>query len=151
MTDADFHEAIGRMRRRHWLHYLVQAVLMGGGVLAAGRRAAVGATPEPRLATWPALLLLGALVPLAGLLLYAVYRQMRPNLRRPVQQNLRVYQGRLVLRNSLLSLLVLPLLASYVVTHGILELVFSAAMLLALSWQTAPSAQTYQRWLLGQA
>ncbi|MBD2768644.1 hypothetical protein IC235_12170 [Hymenobacter sp. BT664] len=150
MTDADFHQALGRIRRLHWFHYPAQALLMGAGVLLAARRAAVGPTVEPRLATWPVLLLLLllALVPLAGLFLYLVYRRMQPNLRRPAELNLRVYQGRIFLRNSLLGLVGLPLLASYVFTHAVFDLVACGAMLLALSWRLAPSAQTYQRWLL---
>ena len=148
MTDAVFHRAIGRIRRRHWLHYPVQALLMAGAVLAAGRQAAVGPTLEPRLATWPMLLGLLALVPIVGFLLYIVSRYLRPNLRRAAEENLRIYQGRLLLRNSLLGLLALPLLVSYAVGHNLLDLVFSGAMLLALGWQTRPSAQTYQRWLI---
>jgi len=148
MTDAKFHRAIRRIRWVHWLHYPLQALLMGGAVLAAGRRAAVGATLEPRLATWPALLLLGALVPVVGVAFYAVYRRLRPNLRRPSEENLRIYQGRLLLRNSALSLLALPMLVSYAVTGRPLELLASAAIVLALGWQTAPTAQRYQRWLV---
>lgn len=148
MTDADFHRAIGRIRRLHWLHYPVQALLMAGAVLAAGQQAAVGPTLEPRLATWPILLGLLALVPIVGFLLYIVSRYLRPNLRRPAEENLRIYQGRLLLRNSLLGLLALPLLVSYVIGHNLLDLVFGGAMLLALGWQTRPSAQTYQRWLV---
>lgn len=149
MTDAEFHQAIGRIRRRHWLHYLLQAMLMGAGVLAGSRHAAAGATLEPRLATWPALLLLGALVPLMGLLLVVVYRRLRPSLRRPPVQNLRIYQGRIFLRDSLLALLALPPLASYAVSLNAWELLVGIGVLLALSWQTAPSAAAYQRWLLG--
>lgn len=148
MTDADFHQAIRRIRRLHWLHYPAQALLMGGAVLAASGRTAVGTTLEPRLATWPALLALGVLVPVAGLLLYALYRRMRGNLRRPAEENLRLYQGRVFLRNSLLGLLPLPLLASYMITHQALDLVAGGGMLLALSWRLAPTAATYQRWLL---
>ena len=148
MTDADFHQAIRRIRRRHWLHFPAQGLLVGAAMLATGSRTAVGATLEPRLATWPALLLLGALVPAVGLLLYGLYRRMRGNLRRPAEENLRIYQSRVFLRNSLLGLLPLPLLASYVVTHQALDLAAAAAMLLALSWRLAPSAKTYQQWLL---
>ena len=148
VTDADFHRAIGRIRRRHWLHYPVQALLMAGGVLAGGHQAAVGPTLEPRLATWPALLGLLALIPVVGLLLYIISRYLRPNLRRPAEENLRIYQGRLLLRNSLLGLLAMPLLVSYVIGHNPLDLVFGGAMLIALGWQTRPSAQAYQRWLI---
>lgn len=149
MTDADFHRAIGRIRRRHWLHYPVQALLMGGAVLAGSSRTAVGPTLEPRLATWPALLWLLALLPIVGFLLYAVSRSLRPNLRRPAKENLRIYQARVVLRNSLLGLLALPPLASYLIGNHPYDLVFGAAVLVALGWQTRPSAQAYQRWLVG--
>jgi len=150
MTDADFHLAIRRIRRRHWLHYPAQGLLMSAVVLVGGGRAAVGATTEPALATWPALLGLGALLPVLALLLYAVFRQMQPNLRRPAALNLRVYQSRVFLRNSLLSLLGLPMLVSFVFTRQPLELVACGGILLALSWQLVPSAVTYQRWLLGR-
>ena len=148
MTNTDFHRAIGRIRRRHWLHYPVQALLMAGGVLAGSGRAAVGPTLEPRLATWPALLGLFALLPVVGLLLYGISRYLRPNLRRPAEENLRLYQGRVLLRNSLLGLLVLPLLISYAIGHQVLDLVMCGVTLLVLGWQTQPSAQKYQRWLI---
>ncbi|HEX8426307.1 hypothetical protein [Hymenobacter sp.] len=148
MTDADFHRAIRRIRWRHWLHFAVQGLLMGSLVLAGGSKVAGGASPQPLLASWPLLLLLGALLPLAGLLLYLVSRRMTPNLRRPAEQNLRVYQGRMLLRNSLLSLLGLPLLVSYVFTRSTLELVACGVLLLALCALTVPSAKAYQRWLL---
>ena len=149
MTDVDFHRAIRRIRRRHWLHYLAQGLLMAAGVLVGSGGAAVGPTAEPRLATWPALLGLGALLPLVGLVLYGISRYLRPNLRRPAAENLRVYQSRQLLHDSLLGLLALPPLGSYAVGHGWPYLLFSGAALLALAWQTRPSAHTYQRWLLG--
>jgi hypothetical protein len=148
MTDAEFHQAIRRIRVLHWLHYPLQGLLMAGAVLAAGRRVAVGGTLEPNLATWPVLLLLLALVPVASLLLFALFRRMRPSLRRPAEENLRIYTGRIFLRNSLLSLLSLPLLASYVVTHKPFDLAAGAGVLVALCWRLAPSPKTYQQWLL---
>lgn len=148
MTDAEFHRAIGRIWRQHWLHYAAQALLTGGLVLAAGRHTAPGAAVNPRLATWPALLLLGALVPLAGLFLYAAARQMRPNLRRPYAENLRIYQSRTLLLDSLTGLFGLPLLASYLFTHHATDLAICGGLLLFLAWRTRPTAQTYQRWLL---
>ena len=148
MTNPDFHKAIRRFWWQHWLHYPVQGLLMGAAVVGGSYRSATGAALEPRLATWPVLLALLTVVPVLGVVLYALYRRMRPNLRRPTEQNLRIYQSRLFLRNSLASLVCLPLLASYVFTHAVFDLAASAAMLLALGWQTAPSATTYQRWLL---
>ena len=148
MTDADFHQAIRRIRRRHWLHYPAQALLMSSVALVGGSRTATGPAAQPLLASWPALLLLGALLPLVGVLLYLVSRRMTPNLRRPAEQNLRIYQSRVLLRNSLLSLLGLPLLVSYLLTRNGLELAACGVLLLALGWLTRPSATTYQRWLL---
>jgi hypothetical protein len=150
MTHADFHLTIGRIRRQHWVHYPIQGLLMAFTVLAGSGHAAQGPTLEPALATWPILLLLGAVFPFLGLLTYASYRRLRPSLRRPAEENLRVYQSWIFLRNSLLCFLALPLLVSYVFTHQPLELVASGGILLALSWQTVPSAAAYQRWLLGQ-
>ena len=121
---------------------------MGGGMLGAGGRTAVGTTPEPALTTWPVLLGLLALLPVVSVLLLLVSRYLRPNVRRPAEENLRIYQGRVLLRNSLLGLLALPLLASYVISHKPLDLVLCGAMLLALGWQTRPSAKAYQRWLV---
>ncbi|MBF9237215.1 hypothetical protein I2I05_07380 [Hymenobacter sp. BT683] len=148
MTDADFRRTIRRLRWQHWLHYPVQGLVMGAVVLLAGPRTAVGPTLEPRLATWPVLLLLVALLLAAGLVLYAFYRRMQPNLRRPPEGNLRFYQGRIFLRNSLLALVPLPLLASYVLTHKPFDLIAAGAMLVALCWRLTPTAVTYQRWLL---
>jgi DMSO reductase anchor subunit len=148
MTDAEFHHSIRRIRGRHWLHYLTQALLMGCVVLVGGSQTATGSDPQPQLASWPMLLLLGALIPLLGILLYVVARRMQPNLRRPAEQNLRVYQSRVFLRNSLLSLLALPLLVSYIFTRAPLDLAAGGILLLALSILTLPSAKTYQRWLL---
>lgn len=148
MTDADFHRAIRRIRWRHWLHYSVQALLMGAVVLTGGSRVAGSTSGQPVLASWPLLLLLGALLPLTGVILYLISRRMTPNLRRPAEQNLRVYQGRMLLRNSLLSLLGLPLLVSYVFTRNALELATCGVLLLALCLLTVPSAKAYQRWLL---
>ena len=150
MTDADFRSAIRRIRRLHWLHYPVQGLLMSSALLLGSTGAATVGAAEPALTTWPMLLGLGVLLPVLGLLLYVAFRRMRPNLRRPAALNLRVYQSRLFLRNSLLSLLGLPLLVSYVFTRQPHELVLCAAILTALSWQLAPSAATYQRWLLGR-
>ena len=148
MDNPAFQQAIRRIRWVHWLHYPLQTLLMGGAVLLAGQRAAVGPTLEPRLATWPVLLLLGGVVPLLGVVAYLVYRRLRPNIRRPAQENLRIYLGRIFLRNSLLCLAALPLLASYAVTHQLFDLVACVGVLVALAWQLAPSANSYQQWLL---
>lgn len=148
MTDEEYHCNIQRFRRRHWLHFAVQALLMGSAVLVGHGRVAGPASINPRLATWPMLLWLAVLLPLLGVVLYAVCQSIRPNLRRPYAENMRIYQSRLVVRNSLLGLLSLPLLASYLLTHQALDLVVYGSLLLLLGWRTAPSAKTYQRWLL---
>ena len=148
MNNVDFHLNIRRIWRLHWLQYPVQCLLMGGGILAASGGAAVGQTLEPALATWPVFLGLLALLPVLGGLLWLVSRYLRPNLRRPAEENLRIYQGRVLLRNSLLGLVVLPLLASFAIGHKPLDLVLCGAVLLTLGWYTQPSAQKYQRWLV---
>jgi len=148
MTDAEYAAAIRRIRRGHWLHYPVQALLMGGAVLAARGHIAGPGAANPRLATWPALLLLLALLPLLSLVLYAIAQYMRPNLRRPYAENMRLYQSRLLLRNSLLGLLGLPLLAAYLLTRQPIDLLACAALLGLLAWRTAPNARKYQRWLI---
>jgi hypothetical protein len=148
MTDAEFHATIRRIWRGHWLHYPAQALLTGGPILAIGRHSAGPAAANPRFATWPALLLLAALVPLVSVAVYGIHKRLKPNLRRPYESNMRIYQSRIMLRNSLLGLLGLPLLASYLLTHEAIDLVTYAAVLLLLAWQTAPNAQKYQRWLL---
>ncbi|TGD79835.1 hypothetical protein [Hymenobacter wooponensis] len=147
MNNADFLQAIWRIRRLHWLHYPVQTLVMASVVLGLGSRLPSAAGSE-RVAAWPGLLLLGAMVPIVGLLLYSVSRRLRPNLRRLAEENLRIYKGRIFLRNSLLCLLILPLLVSYVLTHGTLELVCCGILLLVLPLLTAPSPKNYQRWLL---
>jgi hypothetical protein len=148
MTDAEFHSNIRRIWRGHWWHYPIQALITGGPILAIGSRTAGATATNPRFATWPALLLLAALVPLVSVAVYGINKRLQPNLRRPYEANMRIYQGRIMLRNSLLGLLGLPLLASYLLTHEAIDLVTYAAVLLLLAWQTAPTAQKYQRWLL---
>ena len=120
---------------------------MAGVVLGLGSRIP-GSAAAQQPAAWPALLLLGAMVPVVGLLLYSVSRRLRPNLRRLAEDNLRIYKSRIFLRNSLLCLLILPLLVSYVLTHCLLEIICCGILLLVLPTFTAPSAKDYQRWLL---
>jgi hypothetical protein len=148
MTDAEYNHNIRRFRRAHWLHYGAQVLLMGGALLAGRGRVAGPAAINPRLATWPALLTLAVAVPLLAFVLYAVCQSIKPNLRRPYAENMRIYLSRLVVRNSLLGLLGLPLLAAYLITHQPAVLAIYAGLLLFLSQRTAPSAKTYQRWLI---
>lgn len=149
MTDAEYNYNIQRFRRAHWLHYGGQALLMGAAGLAGRHGVAGAAAVNPRLATWPALLTLAVAVPLLGFVLYAVCQSIKPNLRRPYAENMRIYLSRLVVRNSLLGLLGLPLLAAYLLTHHVAVLAAYAGLLLLLGRRTAPSAKTYQRWLIG--
>jgi len=148
MTDAEYNRNILRFRRAHWLHYGAQALLMGSAGLATRHGVAGPAAVNPRLATWPALLALAVVVPLLSVVLYAVCQSIRPNLRRPYAENMRIYLSRLVVRNSLLGLLGLPLLAGYLLTHQVAVLAVYAGLLLFVGQRTAPSAKTYQRWLL---
>lgn len=148
MTDAEYHCNILRFRRRHWLHYAAQGLLMGAAVLAARPRMAGPGEDTPRLATGTNMLVLLAAIPLVSLLLYGVCWAIRPNLRRPYAENMRLYQSRLVVRNSLLALLGLPLLAWYLLQPQPLVLVAYAALLAALAWRTLPTARAYQHWLL---
>lgn len=121
---------------------------MAALVLVAVRRTAGSGAVNPRLATWPALLLLGGLLLLVGVLVYLVSSQIKPNLLRPEAENLRLYKGRIFLRNSLLGLTALPPLVTYTITRSPLELIFFGGLLLTLSVVLAPSAKTYQRWLI---
>ncbi len=148
MTDAEYHANIQRFRRRHWLHFAVQGLLMGSAALLGRGRVAGPRAINPQLATWPMLLALAAVLPLLGVVLYAVARSIRPNLRRPYEENMRLYQSRLIVRNSLLALLGLLPLASFLVTRQPVDLITYAAVLLLLGWRTAPSARAYQQWLL---
>ncbi|GGG47773.1 hypothetical protein [Hymenobacter glacieicola] len=148
MTDAEFHHAIRRIWRLHWLHYGGQALLTVGVVLALSSQVGLGTPHASATASGPALLLLGALVPVVGLLLYLLARRLRPNLRRRAEENMRLYQARIFLRNSLLGLLGLPFLVAYALSRGALELPAYGFLLLVLAFLTAPSAKAYQRWLL---
>jgi hypothetical protein len=117
-------------------------------VLVAGRRTAGSGAVNPQLATWPALLLLGGLLLLVGVLVYLVSSRIKPNLRRPAAENLRLYKSRVFLRNSLLGLTGLPPLVTYTITKSPIDLIFFGCLLLTLCVVMAPSAKTYQRWLI---
>lgn len=98
MTDAEYNQNMQRFRRRHWLHFGVQGGLLGG-VALAGRHQAIGLTATgSRLATWPVVLALLVVVPLVSVALYVVCRRIRPNIRRPYTENMRIYQSRLVVQ-----------------------------------------------------
>ena len=148
MADPTYDKAIRSIRRLHWLHYPTQAAIMAALVLVAGRRTAGSGDVNPTLATWPALLLLGGLLVLVGVLVYLVSSQIKPNLRRPEAENLRLYKSRIFLRNSLLGLLGLPPLITYTITKSPVDLLFFGCLLLTLCVVMTPSAKTYQRWLI---
>ncbi|RFP64736.1 hypothetical protein D0N36_12615 [Hymenobacter lapidiphilus] len=149
MNNPDFHRAIGRLRWRHWLHYALQSLLMAGLVLAVSRAVVVArpAGRAPFTSTLTLVLLaVGAL--LAGLGLLWLRRRMVPNLRRLAEENLRVYQGRILLQDSLLLLSGLPLLLAYGLVGSLPALGAYVVLMPLLARLTAPSAETYQRWLL---
>ncbi|MEJ7664477.1 MAG: hypothetical protein WKG07_35680 [Hymenobacter sp.] len=132
--------------RRSLLLLPVQALLMGGAVLATlGRIAGPGAAIRA-LATWPALLLLLALLPLlnfAALRYFAVYAaQFATALRRKYASP----QSRLLLRNSLLGLLGLPLVVAYLLAAA-LDLLAPPPCWGCWPGAHAPNAE-YQRWLI---
>ncbi|WP_345225038.1 hypothetical protein [Hymenobacter koreensis] len=129
----------------HAGQFLLQALLMAGLVLWTGRGLGK-AGPAPSLG--PYVVLTGLLVVLVGSSLYALSRYLRPDLRRPIRENRRVYRCRQLLHNSLLGLLSLPPLLLYQLSAEALHLFYFGllcASLAALSW---PTHSRYQRWLL---
>lgn len=148
MDNSAFQQAIRRLRRQHYLHVAAQAALMAGLVLAVSRRAAAGSSENPQLATWPLLLGMLALLGIVSVLVHFVSSYIKPNLRRPAAENLRLYQGRVFLRDSLLGLAGLPPLAAYVLHGEWWNLAFFGLVLLVPCVVAAPSARAYQRWLV---
>ncbi|MDJ0363986.1 hypothetical protein QMK33_02390 [Hymenobacter sp. H14-R3] len=148
MTDAEYNLAIQRFRRSHWLHFGVQGLLMSGAALAGKGKLTTAVAGNSWLITWPIWVALTLALLLLGMVLYTVCRRIRPNLRRPYAENMRIYQSRLVVRNSLVGLSSLPLLAANLFTHQGVILVAYVGLLLLLGWRLVPSARTYQRWLL---
>lgn len=148
MNNLDFHLAIGRIRRRHWLHYAVQSLLMGGLVLLINRALTTGRPGKLPLTSGPGIVLLAGGALLAGLVLLWLRRRLVPNLRRLAEENLRVYQSRMVFQDSLLLLSGLPLLLAYGLVGSLPALVAYVVLMPVLARLTAPSAEAYQRWLL---
>ncbi|GAB3839825.1 hypothetical protein [Hymenobacter jeollabukensis] len=133
----------------HLAQYLLQSLLMAGMVLWA--RPALQRVPGPAGGT-PALgpyaLLAFLLILMVGSSLYTLSRYLRPELRRPIRENRRVYRSRQLLHNSLLDLLALPPLLLYAASADPLHLLYFGVLsagLAALSW---PTQRRYQRWLL---
>ena len=149
MNNPTFQRAIRRVRIQHYLHFAAQAGLMAGVVLAVGRRVAGGTSENPKLATWPVLFGMLALLAVVGVLVHVISSYIKPNLRRPAAENLRLYQGRIFLRDSLLGLAGLPPLAAYALSGNLWNLLFFCLVLLVPCVVAAPSVRTYQRWLIG--
>jgi len=137
--------AIHRLRRMHILQYLVLAGLMLALVLLAGHGIqAAGA--RQNMSPIIALLLVLLVLVVGGL--YLVFRRIRPNLRRPEVENLRIYQSAVLLRNSFLALVSLPPLLLYHFTADWLHLLAFGLLLSALCVLTMPTESKYRRWLL---
>jgi hypothetical protein len=137
--------AIRRIQLIHAIHYLMQALLMAGLVLST-ERGIRAAGPAPSFTPYIILTVL-LLIPIT-VGLYSVARYMRPNLRRPIAENQRVYTGRVVLRNSVLGLLSLPPLLFYRASHNWTDLLLFVLLLIGLCALTWPTARRYQRWLI---
>ncbi|OON68504.1 hypothetical protein B0919_12730 [Hymenobacter sp. CRA2] len=105
-----------------------------------------GAAP----ALGPYILLAFLLVLMVGSSLYTLSRYMRPDLRRPIRENRRVYRSRQLLYNSLLGLLGLPPLLFYQTTGDPIHLCYYVLLLLGLTTLSWPTQHRYQRWLLSQ-
>ena len=136
--------AIRRLRRMHVLQYLVLAGLMLALVLAAGHGLQAGRTRQ-NLAPVVALLLVLVLLVVGGI--YLVFRRIRPNLRRPEAENLRIYQSAVLLRNSFLALVSLPPLMLYHLTSNRLDLALFGVLLTVLCALTLPTEGKFRRWL----
>jgi hypothetical protein len=120
---------------------------MAGVVLWSGRGMASGALgPSPSLG--PYVMMAALLVIMVSSSLYTLSRYLRPDLRRPIRENRRVYRSRLILHNSLLGLLALPPLLLFQATADPINLFYYSLMIIGLTALSWPSARAYQRWLL---
>ena len=135
---------IRRLRRVHVLQYLVLAGLMLGMVLLAGHGLQAASTRQ-NMAPVVALLLVLLMLVVGGI--YLVFQRIRPNLRRPEVENLRIYQSAVLLRNSFLALVSLPPLMLYHLTSNWLDLAFFGLLLTALCALTLPTEGRFRRWL----
>ncbi|MCC3160574.1 hypothetical protein LJ737_25275 [Hymenobacter sp. 15J16-1T3B] len=133
----------------HLAQYLLQSLMMAGLVLWAQpnlRRIPGPGGQAPALG--PYALLAFLLILMVGSSLYTLSRYLRPELRRPIRENRRVYRSRQLLHNSLLDLLALPPLLLYAASGDPMHLLYFALLsagLAAISW---PTQHRYQRWLL---
>lgn len=137
--------AIRRIRRIHILQYLVLGGLMLTLVLLTDHRLQTTNTKQNTALVVVLLLVLLVLV-MGGI--YLVFRRMRPNLRRPEAENLRIYQSVVLLRNSFLALVSLPPLLLYHLTSKWVNLLFFGVLLVALCVLTLPTERKFRRWLL---
>ena len=96
----------------------------------------------------PAILAMSLLLVVVGACLYLVSKRIRPNLRRPEEQNRRLYLSGIILRNSFLGILGLPPLLIYHLSHQWLDLLFFGLLLLTLCLLTVPTEKKYRQWLL---
>ncbi|GGF24292.1 hypothetical protein [Hymenobacter cavernae] len=136
---------IQRIRRIHFAQFPVQAALMVLLVFSTGHRLRVtGSAPSPA----PAILALSLLLLVVGACLYLVSKRIRPNLRRPEEQNRKLYLSGIILRNSFLGILGLPPLMIYHTSRNWPDALFFGVLLLALCLLTVPTEQKYRRWLL---
>lgn len=137
--------AIQRVRTVHFVQFPVQAALMMLLAFSTGHRLQSKTAPS---SSTPAILALFLLLVVVGACVYLVSKRIRPNLRRPEEQNRRLYLSGIILRNSFLGLLGLPPLMIHQVTGQKLDFVVFFALLLTLCLLTAPTEPKYRRWLL---
>jgi len=137
--------AIQRVRVVHFAQFPVQAALMALLAFSTGHR--LGPTGAAETSA-PAILALALLLLIVGGCVYLVSKRIRPNLRRPEEQNRRLYLSGIILRNSFLGLLGLPPLMLYHLNGRWLDLVFFGVLLLILCLLTTPTEPKYRRWLL---
>lgn len=137
--------AIQRVRVIHFMQFPVQAALMALLALSTRHRLPPPVAIETSA---PVLLALSLLLLIVGACVYLVSKRIRPNLRRPEEQNRRLYLSGVILRNSFLGLLGLPPLMLYHLNGHWPDLLFFGVLLLVLCLLTAPTEPKYRRWLL---
>lgn len=130
----------------HLAQYLLQGLLMAGvvGWMMPGIPGPAGQPPT----LWPYALLAFLLILMVGSSLYTISRYLRPELRRPIRENRRVYRSRQLLRNSLLELLALPPLLLFAAGRQPEHLLYYGLLTLSLAVLSWPTQRRYQRWLL---
>ena len=130
----------------HLVQFLLQGLLMAAVVwwMAPGIPGPRGEAPT----LGPYVLLTFLLVVMVGSSLYTLSRYLRPELRRPIRENRRVYRSRQLLHNSLLELLALPPLLFFAASRQPEHLFYFGLLTLALATLNWPTQRRYQRWLL---